>query len=109
MVNVSTQKIAMLGGGQLGRMLIQKAIDWNLRLSVLDPDPAAPCASISNFTAGKLTDKDTVLAFASDSDIITIEIENVSTQALAELEKQGKKVYPQPAVIELIQDKRKQK
>jgi len=109
MVNVSTQKIAMLGGGQLGRMLIQKAIDWNLRLSVLDPDPSAPCSSISNFTTGKLTDKDTVLAFASDADIITIEIENVNTQALAELEKRGQKVFPQPAVIELIQDKRRQK
>jgi 5-(carboxyamino)imidazole ribonucleotide synthase len=109
MANVSTQKIAMLGGGQLGRMLIQKAIDWNLNFSVLDPDPSAPCSSISNFTNGKLTHKETVLKFAADADIITIEIENVSTEALAELEKQGKKVYPQPAVIELIQDKRRQK
>jgi 5-(carboxyamino)imidazole ribonucleotide synthase len=108
-VNVSTQKIAMLGGGQLGRMLIQKAIDWNLQLSVLDPDPSAPCATISNFTTGKLTDRDTVLKFASDADIITIEIENVNTKALAELEKLGRKVYPQPSVIELIQDKREQK
>jgi 5-(carboxyamino)imidazole ribonucleotide synthase len=109
MMNVSTQKIAMLGGGQLGRMLIQKAIDWNLSLSALDPDPDAPCSSISNFTTGKLTDRETVLKFAANADIVTIEIENVNTQALAELEKQGKKVYPQPAVIELIQDKRKQK
>jgi 5-(carboxyamino)imidazole ribonucleotide synthase len=99
----------MLGGGQLGRMLIQKAIDWNLSLSALDPDPDAPCSSISNFTTGKLTDRETVLKFAANADIVTIEIENVNTQALAELEKQGKKVYPQPAVIELIQDKRKQK
>jgi 5-(carboxyamino)imidazole ribonucleotide synthase len=109
MANVSTQKIAMLGGGQLGRMLIQKAIDWNLQLSVLDPDPSAPCSSISNFTTGKLTDRDTVMKFAADADIITIEIENVNTQALAELEKMGKMVYPQPAIVEMIQDKRRQK
>ncbi len=102
-------KIGILGGGQLGRMLIQKGIDWNIDFSVLDPDPGAPCKGIATFTHGKLTDQDTVLSFAGSSDIITIEIENVSTQALKLLESSGKKVYPQPDVIELIQDKRKQK
>jgi 5-(carboxyamino)imidazole ribonucleotide synthase len=101
--------IGILGGGQLGRMLIQAGLDLNLNFKVLDPDSQAPCSSISNFTQGKLTDYDTVLRFGSACDLITIEIENVNTAALKELERQGKKVYPQPDIIELIQDKRKQK
>ena len=102
-------KIGILGGGQLGRMLIQSGIDFNIRFVVLDPDPHAPCSSLAEFSQGKLTDFDTVLKFGSACDIITIEIENVNTAALKELVKLGKKVYPQPEIIELIQDKRTQK
>ena len=102
-------KLGILGGGQLGRMLIQSGIDFNLSFSVLDPDPNAPCSSLSVFRAGKLTDYDTVMKFGADCDVITIEIENVNTAALKDLAKQGKRVYPQPEVIELIQDKRLQK
>jgi 5-(carboxyamino)imidazole ribonucleotide synthase len=102
-------KLGILGGGQLGRMLIQSGIDFNISFSVLDPDPSAPCSSLSSFQAGQLTDYETVMKFGSDCDIITIEIENVNTRALNELVRQGKKVYPQPEVIELIQDKRLQK
>ena len=107
--NLLAQKIGILGGGQLGRMLIQKGIDWNLQLSVLDPDADAPCHSIAPFTHGKLTDYETVIRFGNTCDIVTIEIENVNTQALKELERMGKKVFPQPQIIELIQDKQKQK
>lgn len=103
------QKIGILGGGQLGRMLIQQGIDWNLSFFVLDPDADAPCRSLANFTQGKLTDFDTVMNFGMPLDIITIEIENVNTEALKELERRGKQVFPQPDIIELIQDKRKQK
>ncbi|MGZ4036450.1 MAG: 5-(carboxyamino)imidazole ribonucleotide synthase [Bacteroidia bacterium] len=102
-------KIGILGGGQLGRKLIQNAINYNLTISVLDPDANAPCKNICNFTKGSLTDYDTVMKFGADKDIITIEIENVNTEALKALEKKGKKVYPQPEVIELIQDKGLQK
>jgi 5-(carboxyamino)imidazole ribonucleotide synthase len=102
-------KIGILGGGQLGRMLIQSGIDFNLSFSVLDPDENAPCKGLADFHVGKLTDYDTVMKFGSACDIITIEIENVNTQALKDLEKRGKKVFPQPNVIELIQDKRTQK
>lgn len=102
-------KLGILGGGQLGRMLIQAGIDYNIPFVVLDPDPQAPCASLAAFHTGKLTDFDTVLRFGSACDIITIEIENVNTAALRELARLGKKVYPQPEVIELIQDKRTQK
>lgn len=102
-------KLGILGGGQLGRMLIQSGIDFNIPFSVLDPDPAAPCSTIAEFQCGKLTDYNTVMEFGSRSDIITIEIENVNTTALKALAAQGKKVFPQPEVIELIQDKRVQK
>lgn len=102
-------KLGILGGGQLGRMLIQSGIDFNLNFSVLDPDKEAPCSSLAEFKQGKLTDFATVMEFAKNCDLITIEIENVNTAALKELVKNGKKVYPQPEVIELIQDKRVQK
>jgi 5-(carboxyamino)imidazole ribonucleotide synthase len=103
-------KIGLLGGGQLGQMLIQHAIGWNLDVSVLDPDRNAPCRSIaSKFTHGSLTDFDTVMEFGRDKDLITIEIENVNVEALKRLVAEGKKVYPQPHLIELIQDKGQQK
>jgi 5-(carboxyamino)imidazole ribonucleotide synthase len=106
---VRSKRIGILGGGQLGRMLIQKGLDWNIPFSVLDPDPHAPCSELAPFIAGKLTDHDTVLKFGALCDIITVEIENVNTRALKELAQMGKHVFPQPEVIELIQDKRTQK
>lgn len=102
--------IGILGGGQLGRMIIQNAINLNLNISVLDPDKNAPCRNlVKKFTQGSLTDYDTVYDFGKDKDLITIEIENVNIAALKALEKEGKKVYPQPHIIELIQDKGSQK
>ena len=93
----------------MGRMLIQAGLDLNLNFSVLDPDEQAPCKHLANFTHGKLTDYNTVLSFGATCDLITIEIENVNTAALKELQRLGKRVYPQPEVIEMIQDKRTQK
>ncbi len=102
--------IGILGGGQLGRMLIQHAINLNLNISVLDPDKNAPCKHlVKKFTLGNLNDFDTVYDFGKDKDLITIEIENVNVEALKALEKEGKKVYPQPHIIEMIQDKGLQK
>lgn len=103
-------KIGILGGGQLGRMMIQSAINYNLYVCCLDPDPNAPCKTVANeFTKGSLTDYDTVYKFGKDKDIITIEIENVNVEALKALQKEGKKVFPQPEVIEIIKDKGLQK
>ncbi len=103
-------KIGILGGGQLGRMIIQSGIDYNLDISILDPDPNAPCKSLThNFVIGKLTDFDTVYSFGSTCDLITIEIENVNVEALIKLRDEGKTVYPQPEVIKLIQNKADQK
>jgi 5-(carboxyamino)imidazole ribonucleotide synthase len=90
-------------------MLIQSGIDFNIPFAVLDPDANAPCAGICDFTQGKLTDYDTVMKFGSTVDIISIEIENVNVMALKELVRNGKKVFPQPEVVEMIQDKRTQK
>jgi len=103
-------KIGVLGGGQLGRMMIQSAIDFNLEIHAIDPDQNAPCKHIAtSFEVGALTDYDAVYAFGKDKDLITIEIENVNTKALAQLVAEGKKVYPQPSIIELIQNKLHQK
>lgn len=90
-------------------MLIQSGIDFNIPFAVLDPDVNAPCSTLTEFHHGRLTDFESVLQFGTRCDIITIEIESVNTAALKELVAKGKKVYPQPSVIELIQDKRTQK
>jgi 5-(carboxyamino)imidazole ribonucleotide synthase len=106
----SSPKIGILGGGQLGRMLIQSGISLNIDFHALDPDAQAPCKSlVSRFVKGGLNDYEAVLAFGQGLDILTIEIEKVNTDAMEALERQGVKVYPQPAVVRLIQDKRAQK
>lgn len=108
--DITDLKIGVLGGGQLGRMMIQSAINYNLDISILDPDKNAPCAHmVQNFSLGKLTDPEVVYEWGKEFDLVTIEIENVSVEALKKLQANGVKVYPQPEVIELIQDKRRQK
>lgn len=104
------QILGVLGGGQLGRMLIQSAINYNQDIHILDPDPNAPCRDLcQKFVNGSLRDFDTVYQFGQGCDIITIEIESVNTEALEKLQKEGKQVFPQPEIIRLIQDKREQK
>lgn len=91
-------------------MLLQQAANYNLDVAILDPDPQAACYGLTPFfRPGKLTDYDTVISFGADCDVLSIEIENVNTTALKALRAQGKKVFPQPEIIELIQDKRTQK
>ncbi|MCC7051232.1 MAG: ATP-grasp domain-containing protein [Bacteroidia bacterium] len=104
------QVIGILGGGQLGRMLMQEAVNYNLQVNILDPDAHAPCKHLCNsFTVGSLQDFDTVYQFGKNCDIITIEIENINIEALEKLESEGKKVFPQPAVLKIIKDKGLQK
>jgi len=103
-------KIGVLGGGQLGRMLIQEAINLNLHIHIMDPDQNAPCASIAQtFTCAAITDFDAVMEFGKDKNLITVEIENVNIEALEMLEKSGVQVYPQPHVLKVIKDKGTQK
>lgn len=105
-----SKKIAILGGGQLGRMFIQNALSYGVHISVLDPAANAPCAKIcDNFKIGSFKDYHTVIEFGRKADIITIEIEHVNTDALKQLEKEGKTVIPSASAIETIKDKGLQK
>lgn len=103
-------KIGILGGGQLGRMSLQEAYNLNLHIDIMDPSKNAPCKSLANnFVVGSLQDFDDVYAFGKDKDVLSIEFENVNVNALEQLEKEGIKVFPQPHVLRIIQDKGKQK
>ncbi len=100
----------MLGGGQLGRMFIEEASRYDVNIAVLDPQPNASCATLStSFTVGDFRDYDAVMQWAMDKEIITVEIENVNLEALFDLQKMGKKVFPQPEVLAMIKDKGLQK
>lgn len=108
--DIHTITIGILGGGQLGRMLVKAGTDYGFNISAMDPDASAPIKKyIQHFTQGSITDYDQVMSFGKNCDLLTIEIENVNTAALFDLEKQGVKVYPQPSVIEIIKDKAIQK
>ena len=106
----TTKTIGILGGGQLGKMLLNTTRQWDINTHVLDPNNLAPARIGSNvFVQGDLMDYQTVIDFGEKVDILTIEIENVNAKALAYLEKKGVQVYPQAAVIEIIQNKCRQK
>tara|TARA_Y200000002_G_scaffold382626_1_gene400391 strand:- start:440 stop:1597 length:1158 start_codon:yes stop_codon:yes gene_type:complete len=104
------QKIGILGGGQLGKMLLNTTTKWDIHTKVMDPSIEAPSRiSCNEFVKGDLMDYQDVFKFGKSVDILTIEIENVNTQALSDLEKEGIKVYPQPKIIKTIQNKCSQK
>ncbi|HLP96144.1 MAG TPA: 5-(carboxyamino)imidazole ribonucleotide synthase [Saprospiraceae bacterium] len=106
----TTQKIGILGGGQLGKMLALAAANWDFKIYSLDPTPDAPASAVSaGFTVGDFKDYDQVMAFGADKDLISIEIEHVNTDALRALEQMGKKVHPSPAALDIIKDKGLQK
>jgi 5-(carboxyamino)imidazole ribonucleotide synthase len=103
-------KLGILGGGQLGRMLLQSGLDFNLYTLILDPDPDAPCKDLCHeFFVGSFADFDAVYAFGKRCDVVTIEIEHVNCDALARLKEEGVKVYPDPEAVRTIQDKGLQK
>ncbi|MEN1784886.1 MAG: 5-(carboxyamino)imidazole ribonucleotide synthase [Bacteroidota bacterium] len=102
--------LGILGGGQLGKMLLYETRKWDVRTKVLDASVVAPARMACNeFVLGDLMDFDTVLRFASGVDLLTIEIENVNVAALEHLEKEGLTIYPQPSVLRTIQHKGRQK
>ncbi|WP_437371860.1 5-(carboxyamino)imidazole ribonucleotide synthase [Maribacter litoralis] len=103
-------KLGILGGGQLGKMMLYETRKWDVYTKVLDASPDAPSSmSCNEFVQGSLLDYDTVYNFGKDLDILTIEIENVNLDALEKLEDEGVKVYPQPKALRIIQNKAKQK
>jgi len=109
-VTGNNYRLGILGGGQLGRMAIQEALNLGIDIHIMDPDPNAPCSKIaSTFTCGDIQDFDAVYTFGKTMDTLTVEIENVSIEALYKLEAEGVHVFPQPRVLELIKDKGTQK
>ena len=103
-------RLGIVGGGQLGKMLLTETQRLDISTKILDPAANAPSRIGSKeFEQGSLQDYDTVYNFGKNCDVITIEIENVNTEALAQLEKEGKKVFPQSALIDLIKNKITQK
>ena len=106
----STHRFGILGGGQLGRMLIQEAISYDIHVHTMDLNSTDPSATIATtHTVGDINAYDDVLRFGKDKDVISVEIENVNIEALKELESNGVKVFPQPRVLEIIKDKGLQK
>lgn len=104
------QKVGILGGGQLGRMLLQAAANYEVETHVLENDAECPAAHLcQRFVKGDIRDFEAVYNFGKTLDAITIEIENVNVEALEKLEQEGKKVYPKPAVLKIIKNKLLQK
>ena len=102
----SFNSIGILGGGQLGAMLLRSAIDFGLPVTVLDKDANAAAARFTaHFSPGDPANYEDVMALGRSVDVLTIEKENVNTQALHDLEKMGKSVFPSSAVLNIIQDK----
>jgi len=103
-------KLGILGGGQLGKMLLTETRKFDIQTYVFDPSMDAPCQfGATHFFIGDLMDFDTVYDFGKKVDLLTIEIENINLEALEKLEAEGLKVYPSPKTLRLIQDKGVQK
>lgn len=106
----SNFKLGILGGGQLGRMLLSETQKFDIFVSVLESSNDAPCAAIANdFVIGDIKNYDDVYNFGKSVDVLTIEIEHVNIDALLQLEKEGLVIYPQPNILQIIQNKGLQK
>lgn len=104
------KKIGILGGGQLGKMLCQAGNQHGIELHILEKDDSFPATQVGRkITYGDFKNYDDVYAFGKNMDIITVEIEAVNTEALHQLEKEGKSIFPQPHLLDLIRDKGEQK
>lgn len=102
--------LGILGGGQLGKMLLYETRKYDIRTKVLDPSSEAPSRIACNeFVQGNLLDYQTVYQFGKNVNTLTIEIENVNVQALEQLEKEGIVVFPSARNLKIIQNKGRQK
>ena len=99
-------KLGILGGGQLGKMLLYETRKLDIQTFVMDSSEEAPCKIAANtFVIGDLMNYDAVVQFGRQVDVLTFEIELVNIEALKQLEKEGVKVYPSPATLEKINNK----
>ncbi len=106
----SNFKLGILGGGQLGRMLLRETNKFDIKTYVIDPSNEAPCKDYANhFEQGDLLDFDTVYKFGKSVDVLTFEIESVNVDALQKLEEEGTIVYPSSKTLSIIQNKATQK
>ena len=104
------QKVGILGGGQLGRMLLQAAANYPVETFLMENDPECPAGHLCHhFTKGDITNFDDVYNFGRGLHALTIEIENVNEDALEKLESEGVKVFPRPAALRIIKNKILQK
>jgi len=101
--------IGIIGGGQLGKMLIESASPWNVSFAVLDKEDAPAMMLADIRIPGALTDGEAIKILADNCDILTYEIEHINVEVLAEIEKMGKPVFPSPGILHLIRDKGLQK
>ncbi len=103
-------KAGILGGGQLGRMLLQAAANYTVETRVMENDPECPAAHLCHhFVQGDIRDFEDVYQFGKGLDVLTIEIESVNVEALEKLEQEGVKIYPKPAALRTIKNKILQK
>ena len=103
-------RIGILGGGQLGRMLLQEAANYPVDVHILESDPNCPASNVGkNLYTGNFSSYDDVVRFGKDMDVLTIEIEHVNIDALQYLEDQGVKIIPRPSCLRIIKDKIEQK
>ena len=106
------RKLGVVGGGQLGRMMIAEAkniLDLDIEIEVLDPTPNCPASEFATQVVGDFKDKETVLAFGKDKDILAFEIELANSEALSELAEAGVAIHPSPKTLGIIKDKYAQK
>ncbi len=108
--STSNFTLGILGGGQLGKMLLQVTSRLSIKTNILDPSDESPCKNMcSNFTVGNLMDYESVYNFGKECDLITFEIEHINVDALEKLENEGIKVHPSSSTLRIIQDKSRQK
>lgn len=109
-LKTSSLKLGIIAGGQLAKMLIQEASSWDIETFILDDDPTCPARGVANhYAKGSRFDFDAVYNFGKMVDILTFEIESINIEALKALKNSGVKILPDPLVLELIQDKGRQK
>ncbi len=108
--SISEIKLGILGGGQLGRMLVQAGKEWNLECHVMDESDEFPSGNVgANFVTGNFKNYEDVYNFGRGLDILTVEIEHVNSDALFKLQQEGVEIHPKPQALNIIKDKGLQK